>query len=137
MTSYPSQHFYRVFALISLVVAALFAWDLLQGPELGSVLFFGISLGLLAWSVRAAFTNVALAPDHFRVEAPFVRPRQVEYRQILSVTEEGRMSKSIVVAYHPRTTDGLLDLNRADTIVLPAVQNQDALYEQLLQRVPA
>ena len=137
MTSYRPQHIYTVLALVSTVIAALFAWDLIQGVEAGSVLFFAVSLGLLAWSVRAALTRVSLTPDQLIVKGPLSRTRQVDYGQIVSVTEEGRTGKSIVVVYHPRSAEGLVDLDRAQTVDLPAVQNQDALYALLVERAPA
>ena len=136
MTTFQSQMHYRVLALVSLIMVGLFTWDLLHGAEAGSILFFAVSLGLLVWSARAAFTRVSLTPDHLIVTAPLSRPREIEFGQILSVSEEGRLEKAIVVAYHPRMVDGLLDLDRAESIVLPSVQKQDALYEGLLQKAP-
>lgn len=136
MTSYPPQNIYRVAALLSLVVTALFAWDLVQGVEAGSVLFLAVSAGVLAWSVRTAQTHVSLTSEQLVVERPFADPQRIDYGQILSVTEEGRMNKSLVIAYHPRSQDGLLDLERASAVSLPAVQHQDALYEELVRRAP-
>ncbi len=137
MTSYVPQTAYRLLAGVSFVMSGLFAWELVRNVEVGSVLFFAVSMGLLLWSARTAWTKIFLAPDQLLVTAPLAKPRNIQYGQILSVSEEGRMNKSIVVAYHPRTTDGLLDLERAQTIVLPAVQEQESLYEQLSSRIPS
>lgn len=137
MTSYPAQSIYRAMALVSLIVAGLFTWDLAQGFEPGSLLFFAVSIGAMGWSIRLGWTRTTLTPEQLVVEPPLTSPIHIEYGQILSVSEEGRMTKSIVVAYHPRTADGLLDLDRAKAISLPAVQNQEALYEELVRRSPA
>jgi hypothetical protein len=137
MTSYVPQTAYRLLAGVSLVMSGLFAWELVRSVEAGSVLFFAVSVGLLLWSARTAWTKIFLAPDRLIVAPPLAKPRDIQNGQILSVSEEGRMNKSIVVAYHPRTRDGMLDLERAQTIVLPAVQEQESLYEQLLARIPA
>lgn len=141
MTTFRPQQFYRVLALISLAMAALFGWELarsyrVSSIEVGSVLFFVVSLGVLLWSARASLTRVHLAAQHLTVEAPLSPRRTIEFGQMLSVEEEGRMSKAIVLAYHPRTPDGLLDLERASTIFLPALQDQDTLYEWLVEKTP-
>jgi hypothetical protein len=136
ITTFQAQPHYRVFVLFSLIMVVLFGWDLAHGIEAGSVLFFAISLGLVLWSARAALTKVSLSPQQMTVTAPLSRPKEIEFRQFLSVTEEGRLGKAIVVAYYPRTATGLVDLDRAETVVLPAVSDQDALYEALLQKAP-
>ena len=122
---------------MSLVVAALFAWGLAQAIEPGSLLFFVVSIGALGWSIRLGWTRITLTPERLVVELPLASPLHIDYGQILSVTEEGRMNKSLVIAYHPRSADGLLDLDRAKTVSLPAVQNQEALLEELVRRSPA
>lgn len=136
MTAFRPQSRYRIFALVSLVMAGLFGWDLLHGVEAGAVLFFVVCLGILIWAVRIMFTKVYLAADRLIVATPLSQQKEVEFRQILSVTEEGRGGKAIVVVYHPRVENGLLDLDRAKTVSLPAVENQDALYEDLVQKAP-
>jgi hypothetical protein len=137
MTNYPVQHSYGLIAVVSSVVAGLFGWNLLHTAEMPSFLFLATSLGVLGWSVRMALTSIDLTPSQLIVRAPFARTHNVEFGQILSVTEEGRIGKSIVVAYHPRTGDGLLDLDTARAVVLPAVRDQDSLFEQLTERTPA
>ena len=137
MTRFPVQRSYGLIAIVSLAVAGLFAWSLLQAPEMPSYLFLATSLGVLGWSVRMALTTVSLTPSQLIVRIPLARPHNVEFGQILSVTEEGRIGKSIVVAYHPRTEDGLLDLDSARAVVLPAVKDQETLLEQLIERAPA
>ena len=75
MTEYRAQPVYILFAVVSLVVAGLFGWGLLQEIEAGSLLFFAVSLGLFAWNTRAALTTVSLAPDKLIFAAPPTRPR--------------------------------------------------------------
>ena len=137
MTVFRPQRQYWFLAAVCLVLIGLFGWDLLHGAEAGSVLFFAVSLGALAWSVRSTFTQVSLGPDQMVVTAPLSRPREIGYGQILSVSEEGRMGKALVIAFHPRLPDGLLDLDRVETVALPALQDQASLYAELVQKAPA
>ena len=136
MTTYRPQSVYRILVLVSAVLVILFAWDLLHGVEAGSVLFFLISVGLLLWSGRTAMTVVSVDLTTLAVSAPLSGANTIEYGQINSVSEEGRIQQSIVVTYHPRNENGMLDLDRAQSLMLPALQQQTELYKFLEQKAP-
>ena len=137
MTIYRPTPRYLVFAVISTLMAGLFGWDLARGVEVGTAVFWAISIGLVVWNTRAALTRVALLPDRITVTAPLSRPRQIEFRQLISVTEEGRMGSALLVAYHPHAGNGLLDLDELETAALPMLQGQDALFAALSERTPS
>ena len=125
MTVYRPSLRYVVFALAALVMVALIRWDLTRRVEVGTMLFFGVSLGLVLWNVRAALTRVTLMPDRVVLHVPLAQERTVEFRQLLSVTEEGRLSHAILVAYHPHAGNGLLDLEDVQNPALPTLQGQE------------
>ncbi len=137
MTVYRPAPRYLLFALAGLVMAGLFAWELTRRFDAGSALYLVISVLLVLWNTRAALTRVALLPDRITLTAPLARPREIEFRQLMSVTEEGRMGRASLVAYHPHTGDGLLDLDDVETAALPMLQDQDTLYATLAKRTPA
>lgn len=136
MTVYRPTPRYLFFALVSLIMVGLFGWDLARRVEVGTAVFLVISLGLMLWNVRAALTRVALLPDRLTLTMPISRPREIEFRQLMSVTEEGRMGRALLVAYHPHAGNGLLDLDDVETAALPMLQDQDALFAVLSKRAP-
>ncbi len=137
MTVYRPTPRYLFFALAGLVMTGLFAWDLTRRADAGSALYLMISVALVLWNARIALTRVALLPDRITLTAPLARPRQIEFRQLMSVTEEGRMGRALLVAYHPHAGNGLLDLDDVETAALPMLQDQDTLYATLAKRTPA
>ena len=137
MTVYRPTPRYLIFALVSLVMVGLFTWDVARRIEVGTVLFLVISIGLVLWNTRAALTRVTLMPDRITLSAPLSRPRAIEFRQLMSVTEEGRMGRALLVAYYPHAGNGLLDLDDVETAALPVLHDQDTLFAVLSKRVPA
>jgi hypothetical protein len=136
MQTYPVQQWYSVSVVICLALCLLFAWQLTRGFEVGALLFFGVCVAIAAWQWRAARTRVAIHEDRLIVTAPFSSDREVEFRQLLDVVQEGRVNPSIMVLYHPRSEDGLLALDDVETLTLPAVQDQITLLDRLEGQVP-
>ena len=136
MTTYRPQAFYKILIIVSLTLVGLFVYDLLNGVELGGILFLAISIGLLVWSLYMALTVIAVDNKQMNIAPPIVRDRTIEYGQILSVSEEGRLQQAIVITYHPRFASGLLDLDNAESLTLPSVRDQEDLLAWLQDRVP-
>lgn len=136
MQKYTVQQWYSVSVVICLALSLLFGWQLARGFEVGALLFFGVCLAIAAWQWRAARTRVALHEDRLIVSMPFSNDREVEFRQLLDVVQEGRVNPSIMVIYHPRTEDGLIALDDVETLTLPAVQDQPTLLDRLEGEVP-
>lgn len=137
MTTYKPQFYYRILILVGLALTSLFAYDLTQGLEVGGILFLTISIGIVLWSVDAAMSVVNVDEHHIIVKRPFRVAKTLQYGQILSVSEEGRLQQIVVITYHPRRADGLLDLDGAQSLTLPAVQRQHTLLESLQDRTPS
>ena len=136
-TTYQPQLTYWVLASISLVILGLFVWDLLGGIELGAVLYLAVSLGTLIWAGNKCLMRLTIDESRFTLYTPFGEETVVDYGQILNVSEEGRLLPTIVVNYHPREESGLLDLDAAKSIILPAMKNQDQLLLILQEKTPA
>lgn len=100
-------------------------------------MFFGAAcIGLALWNARLMLSRVLLG-DRAIAYQPWGGPlRRVEFRQLMSVSESGRAGNAIILLYHPTEPSGLLDLERVDSLVLPAVTEQNALLETLEAHVP-
>ena len=134
--TYKTHLRYRLYLLAGLVMAALLVWNLVHTVEPGTILFIGICLLLVVWNVSASLSWVAVEPDRVILHGPFGGARAVEFRQLLSVTEEGRFGHAILLLYHPKLEQGLLDLDEVRSLALPAVADQEQLLENLSKRVP-
>lgn len=133
---YMPHPFYKLLALISILLAAGTGWELAQDLTAGALLFFCISLSIAVWSILAMFSRVELPPAGVCLATLLHGSRCVDYRQFVSVTENGRLSPVITLVYHPQQESGLLDLDHVDTLQLPAVTGQAELLAHLQERTP-
>jgi hypothetical protein len=136
MQTFPVQGWYRVTAVLCLMLGLLFGWRLLQGFEPGMLVFLLLSVSVAGWQWRAARTEIALGSDRLLVNAPLTPNHEIEFRQLLDVVEEGRMGRSILVMYHPLAENGLLALDDVRTLALPSVVEQEKLFDTLKAQAP-
>lgn len=134
--SYRGHNFYKLLTVLCVVLVVLFAWQLYQRWDWGALLFLAVS----AWSAfrcyRLMSSRVELMADRVRLVAPWAATREVEFRQLSSVTEEGRGMKSILLLYHPRGEDGLFALDDERALLLPAVNQHEELLATLTAQLP-
>ena len=135
--TYTAHPRYRIFALVSLLLAGLFAWDLFDGFEPAIGLFAVVCFGLFLWYARAMLTRVVLVADRVILRIPLSRPCAVEFRQLMTVSEEGRMAREILIMYHPTREQGLVDLDDVRSIGIPSMVDQNSLLAALTEQVPA
>lgn len=131
---------------LALACAAAFAallgvalWRRAGGPaglRPDELFFLALLAGLGLWNLRLACSRVLLNAEGLALHMPAAQPRLIAYRQLLSVSEEGRSGRLIAVVYYPLREDGLLDLDAALGLALPAVAEQEALLAALQERVP-
>lgn len=133
---YSPSLFYAIVAAVAGVLAGLFGWELWRQVTVGNLLFLGVSLGILGWGLNAYKSRVELAPNAICVQTPLRGRCCVEFRQLASVTEAGRVTPVIALVYYPRLDNGLLDLETPASLVLPAVQGQAELLAELEAKTP-
>lgn len=116
--------------------AALFcAWALWQQFDWITLIFMIGCMYAAATFADQWAAHVEIDRQGFWLRTP-LRRRRVEFRQIDSATEAGRLVRSIVVTYHPLASNGLLDLDTLHSVTLPAVGNQETLLDALRARRP-
>lgn len=135
--SYASHFRYRLLVLLCLLLAVGFGWNLTRGLALDTLFFLLLSLALIGWLVYVILSRVEVNADELTLLAPLRAPRRVSFRQLISVSENGRFNPVITLLYHPRRADGLLDLDEARSLILPAVSDQQELLEMLEASLPA
>lgn len=114
--------------------AALFcAWALWRQFDWITLIFMVGCLYAAAIFANQWAARVELDRHGLQLRTPLRRQR-VEFRQIDSAAEAGRIARGIVVTYHPLTPDGLLDLDTLHSVALPAVEDQETLLAALQAR---
>lgn len=133
---YVSHPFYQVIALLCLALGLLFAWEMVRAFSLGNLFFCLLCLGLGLWNLGLVGSRVEVETSGLCV-VRLGRGRQcVEFRQLVSVSESGRLNPVITLVYHPSLSSGLLDLDAVQSLVLPAVRAQADLLAHLQARMP-
>jgi hypothetical protein len=133
--AYPIHPRYRFCAVASALLALLFAYDLTQRVQFGSLLFFAVTLGLAVWYGRSLGSRVVVEGARLTLYTPLAAPQVVEFRQLTGVNAEGRGGKALLLLYHPLREHGLLDLESVRTLTLPEVAGQERLLELLAKQV--
>lgn len=137
-TTFHPHRRYLLLAGASFGVAALFAWELIRSGVSAEIVLFLVALVLTGLSyTRSALTSVHLTAQQITIAPPMFGRSSIEYRQLVSVSQDGRLFDVIVLIYHPLREDGLLDLDAVRSCNLPAVVDQDVLYDYLKERMAA
>lgn len=150
---FRSHPLYGILAFLTLLLSALFAWDMRDGITGGELLF--LLIGIVATLVFVdALTTVIVIRDNVlyirglrtllrgwatRQNDSLVRETESIARQgthlalpqLTHVEQSGRLMKTLTLLYHPVQSNGLIDTERLEQITLPMVQNQDQLQEWL------
>lgn len=141
------QSRYLLLAGVSLVLAGALGWSLFGPLRAGEPLtgtmvltgesfFFGLSVAVALWFLRQAMARVILTSTAVELTMPLARRQRAEFGQLMSVSESGRGGNALIVLYHPRRADGMLDLDDVRSMVIPAVHAQEELRTELEARMP-
>ncbi len=137
LRTYSGHFLYRWLTALCLVLAGVFLWQLVASWDWGELLFLVIA----AWSaVRCIIlmsSKIEIMPDRLRVRVPMRPAREIAFRQLSEVYEEGRGLRSILLLYYPRTSDGIITTDEAVSMALPAVNGHDELLAALRAQVLA
>jgi hypothetical protein len=143
--SYPTSPRYKLLVGAGAALTGLLGWELWQGRgdpadefAWGLGFFFVVSFLVTLWYAREMLSRVILAANGLTVTRRPGRIRTVEFRQMVSVSEAGRLGgRSITIVFHPLRPDGLIDLEGADSLIVPEVDDHDGLLAALEARAPA
>lgn len=143
---------YYLLVALSALLLLLLSWTLWETATAGTLLFLGIGIVALFWFISALGTRVYLSqtgltiqqPLRFPVLSQFRSPQveakpaaqqgtscTIDYRQLYSIDESGRLLTVLTILYYPKAADGLLDLTQIATMTLPVMRNQQLLRQRL------
>ncbi|MCS6827514.1 MAG: hypothetical protein NZ553_12945 [Caldilinea sp.] len=115
------------------LAAGLCVWSLWRQFDWIVVVFLlGCLYATWVFSVQWR-SHVTLDDQGLSLHSPIQRLR-IEFRQIDAVHESGRITRRLVITYHPLRENGLVDLETLRATALPAVERQDELLAKLQAR---
>ena len=143
---YPTSPRYKILVGAGFTLSLLLGWETVRAftgggdgdVPWGTLFFLVITLGITTWYGREMLSIVRLSPDALEVTRRPGTTRIVEFRQMVSVSDAGRLGgRSITVVFYPLEADGLVDLDGADSLIVPEVDDHDGLLDALEARVPS
>ena len=127
--------FYRWVTVGCLLLTGLLGWSLVDTMTAEELFFFGVSAAITLWLGNAMGSRVQLDEQSIALHTPWRKPRRVEWRQVMSATEAGRLFQTLSLLYYPQQPSGLLDLERVQHLFLPTVVDQEQLLEAIEARI--
>lgn len=133
---FTAHPLYRGLTLAAAVTAGFALWQMRGQWDILTLLLLLAGVVLTVYFGRLALARITLDARHVHLAMLGARPRRVEYRQLSAVHEEGRGIRSILLLYHPRMDNGLVDTSELHSLNLPATAHGDALLAALTERTP-
>lgn len=136
MMTYRAHSRYVLIAAIAAGCAALLGRQLLQQMDVAALLFLGAAAAILFFALSGIGSRVEADALGITLLRPLAQPLRIQYRQLMQVTEEGRLQRVLLVLYYPLGADGLLDLDSLRSQALPALEEQMELLTVLQTKTP-
>ena len=133
---YRSHPLYGGLTALLLLLTAVLTWNTVYDFSREGLFFLLITLGVTLWFARLIGNRVVLDERSITLQAPLRQPQRVEFRQLISVSESGRLLVAPTLIYHPRQPTGLVDLERVQSLTLPSLTQQDQLLATLTATMP-
>ena len=112
-------------AYLGALVALLFAWELGRGFAWSIFFFLVIALAFSTTNLYWATSHVELTPTGLTCRRRLAASLHIDFRQIVSVAETGRITTGISLVYYPLADNGLIDLDNPRSLFLPGMERQD------------
>jgi hypothetical protein len=127
---------YRWLTVGCLLLTGMLGWGVSQEGAVEEFFFVMLSATMSVWFGNVMLSRVQVDERAVALYSPLRGAQQIEFRQVMRITEAGRFIHTLLLLYHPRQPDGLLDLDQIRQTVLPAVINQEQLFIAIEARIP-
>jgi hypothetical protein len=131
-----SHPLYGGLTALLLLLTAVLTWSTVRDFSREGIFFLLIMVGVTLWFARLIGNRVVLDERSLTLQAPLRQPRRIEFRQLVSVSESGRLLVAPTLIYHPQEPTGLVDLERVQSLTLPALTRQEQLLATLTATMP-
>ena len=124
-----------MFLIVCVALTLLFGWSLWQTPTIQTGFFCVICLGAAFWYGQMSLSSVTITENSLVYDSLLRSRQEVEFRQLIEVSENGRFGQAITLLYYPVLTTGLVDLENVQSLFLPQVIDQETLYSTLVANI--
>lgn len=133
---YAARRIYQIFALIGVLVTLLFVWTLTQTFDWLTLLFLVFAALFAIFNLRWMFTHAELTPSGLTLYEPFDQTTHIDFRQMVTVYEAGRIVPGVSIVYYQLADNGLIDMDEPRTLFLPALEDQQEFLRILHHEIP-
>lgn len=133
---YPAHPRYQLFVLLGVGLSIVLGWGLARQFAWDLFFFVGVSLLFALFNLYWMLTRLELTPNGLTVHRPWLDPLHIDYRQIVTFSEEGRFNRSLSLVYYPLNANGLVDMDSPQSLFLPSLQRQEEVVDILMQKIP-
>lgn len=133
---YRAHALYSLVTLLLVLLTLVLAWNMVQDFSWEGLFFGLLMLAITLWFGRLIGNQLTLDERGLTLIAPLRRPQRIDFGQLLSVSESGRLFIVLTLLYHPRQPTGLLDLETVQSVTLPTLTAQDQLLATLTAQIP-
>ncbi|NOX63605.1 MAG: hypothetical protein GXP42_16905 [Chloroflexi bacterium] len=131
--TYKPTPTYAIGALILTAAAVWLGVQFWREPEILLGIFFaGVAIVALSM-LTGLFARVEFDGQTLTYRSILRSGHRIDLTQIDSVSLEGRRTRALVIMYHPLDKEKRIDVERLKFINMPPLQNQEDLYERLME----
>lgn len=133
---YAPKTIFRIYPLLFLVAAIWLGSETWKRQSIIWLIMF-VGVGFIAIRlILGAFAWAEFDGETFVYHTPLRKSHRVDKGQLALVEMGGRKNQALIIGYHPRNEDGLIDLDRMKYINCVPLEGQNELYDLLLAAMP-
>ena len=133
---YHPKTIFRIYPLLFLAATIWLGSEAWKRQDiLWLIMFVGVGFITLRL-ILGAFAWAEFDGETFVYHTPLRKPHQVHRAQLALVEMGGRRNEALIIGYHPRREDGLIDADAMKYINCVPLEGQGELYDQLIALLP-
>jgi hypothetical protein len=133
---YHPKTIFRIYPMLFLAATVWLGFETWQRQDiLWLIMFVGVGF-ITIRLILGAFAWASFDGETFIYKTPLRKSHKVQRGQLALVEMGGRKNEAIIVGYHPRREDGIIDLDAMTYINCVPLEDQNELYEHLLAAMP-
>jgi hypothetical protein len=133
---YHPKPIFRIYPLLFLAATIWLGSETWKRQSIVWLIMF-VGVGFITIRlILGAFAWASFDGETFIYKTPLRKPHQVNRGQLTLAEMGGRKNEALIIGYHPRNADGLIDLDKMKYINCVPLEGQNELYDQLLAAMP-
>ena len=131
----PKSIFYLYAFLFAIATIWLGSEAMKQHSVVWWIMFFGVGFITLRL-ILASFARAEWDGETLVYRTPLRKPHRIDRQQLALVEMGGRRNEALILGYHPRDDQGLIDTHRMIYVNMVPLEGQGELMDRLLAWLP-